>query len=124
MTSGRWLGVLVGASAVVMALCAVAVTAKVLISGVTVKQQRTFDREDLAARVVDEVMAQSDTSDISGVSGTPVCPSGVLIEEGVVFTCEMSVSVAGSRDNRRVRFRVTDAAGAGFEFVEVLQPRW
>lgn len=120
MTSGRRLGVLVGASAVVMALCAVAVTVKVFTSGVSVKQQRTFDREDLAARVVAEVIAQGD---ISGVSGTPACPSGVLIEEGVVFTCEMSITMAGDSVDRRVRFRVTDAAGAGFEFVEVLQPR-
>jgi hypothetical protein len=120
MTSGGRLGVVVGASAVVVALCVVAVTVKVLVSGVSVAQQRTFEREDLAARVVGEVLAQED---VSGMSGAPVCPSGVLIEEGVVFTCAMSITVGGRDGDRRVRFRVTDAAGGGFEFVEVLRPR-
>jgi len=119
MTGGRWLGVLVGTSAVVTALCAVAVTATVLTSNVSVKQQRTFDREDLAARVVHKAIGHGD---ISSAGGTPTCPSGVLIEEGVSFTCQMSMTVAGRSDSWRVRFRVTNAAGADFEFVEVLQP--
>ncbi|WP_309117609.1 DUF4333 domain-containing protein [Saccharothrix sp.] len=102
------------------AACAVAVTVKVFTTGLAVTQPRVFDHEDLSARSVQAVLGRDG---VTGLSGEPKCPSGLLVEEGVTFTCEMNLSGRTANGSRQVRFRVTNADGGGFEYTELLPPR-
>jgi hypothetical protein len=78
--------VLTTASAVVVAVCVVILTTRVMISGLplVVEQQKAYDSADVARRV-QQVLA--DRMVLGGFSGSVTCPSGVTIKSGVTFSC-------------------------------------
>ncbi|GLY52772.1 DUF4333 domain-containing protein [Lentzea sp. NBRC 102530] len=95
----------VAASAVVVAVCAVVLTAKVLwFSGLPVeaRQEMTFNSAELAKRVQ---RVLGDRGELPGISSGMSCPEHVVIRSGNAFGC----SVVHDDKVKTVRIVVTDA---------------
>ncbi|WP_394615650.1 DUF4333 domain-containing protein [Lentzea sp. JNUCC 0626] len=97
------------ASAVVVAVCAVLLTAKVLLfteAPVAARQEMTFNSAELAKRVQRTL---GERGDLPGSSSEMSCPEHVAIRAGNAFGC----SVLHNEKLKNVRVVVTDAeAGA------------
>ncbi|MEU3649669.1 DUF4333 domain-containing protein [Lentzea sp. NPDC034063] len=95
----------VAASAVVVAICAVVLTAKVLSSSglpVVAQQEMTFNSAELASRV-QRVLGER--GELPGSSSQMSCPEHVAIRSGNAFGC----SVVHNQKLKNVRVVVTDA---------------
>lgn len=106
--------VAVSVSAVVVAACAVVLTAGVMSSGVpiVVQQQMTFDGDELAKRVQKVLL---DRHELPGTSSDMTCPQNVAIEQGANFGC----SVVLNDKLKTVRVVIVDAESGA---IEVGQP--
>ncbi|MFD9704714.1 DUF4333 domain-containing protein [Lentzea sp. NPDC059081] len=103
------------ASAVVVAVCAVVLTVKVLTSSdlpVVARQEMTFDSAALAKRV-ERVL--HDRSDLPGSSSEMSCPEHVAIRVGNAFGC----SILHNDKVKTVRVVVTDAEAGLIEVGKV-----
>ena len=99
-------------SVAVVAFCALVVTARVMVAGLplAVEAQKTYDRDDLTRRV-NEVLSER-----GGLgSWSTECPSGVTIEAGVTFRCDLDVNDG----HRTVAVTVTDTDSGEFEVGDV-----
>jgi hypothetical protein len=110
VTSPRELArVLTTASAVVVAVCIVILTTRVMISGLplVVEQQKTYDSADIASRVQRVLLDREPR----GGWSTATCPSGVTIKSGVTFSCEVDLN----GKNKSVQVTVTNTDSGEFE---------
>jgi hypothetical protein len=97
-------------SAVVVAVCVVVLTARVMVFGLplVVEQQKIYDNKDLAERVF---QALDDKDTLGGGFGAVTCPTGVTIKSGVTFRC----TVEHNGQDTSVQVTVTDTDSGDFE---------
>jgi hypothetical protein len=97
-------------SAVVVAVCAVVLTARVMSTGVpiVVQQQMTFNGDELAKRV-QKVLTER--NELPGTSSDMACPENVAIKQQATFGC----SVVLNDRLKTVRVVVVDAESGAIE---------
>lgn len=102
--------VVVSVSAVVVAVCAVLLTGRVMSSGVpiVVHRQMTFDSDALAKRVHGVLL---DRHDLPDTSSDMTCGENVEIRQGAAFGC----SVLHNGKLKTVRVVVVDAESVALE---------
>lgn len=108
MTEHRLTRIVVAVSALVVAVCAVVVTTRVMVSGLplVVEQQKVYDSGDLTRRV-NKVLSER-----GGLGSWSIeCPSGVTMRAGVTFRCDVEVN----GEARTVPVTVTDTDSGELE---------